>query len=219
MSWTSKLKFWGKQKVLQRQELEKVGLNVYADGKFDNRLEAKVKLYEKLREVIPKTHVANGKVEESPISERLVLLEGKLQDINDGLQVIAIPFMRAATKHEYSEIIQGWSGLYHISKDICATVREIISEKQEKIDQVEIFNLFEEYLNVDVFLYAQLIDGISYSDQDVAPSHAEVIQSMQFPGAGGGAPPKQDDKITDDMWASYYQQMDFRLKQLEAKKS
>jgi hypothetical protein len=196
------------------EELKKLGVYALADEKIEARLEAQ----KTLQDVLKVFNISEG-VEKTP-EERLKELVKAMQEVDNILMNVSIPYGRGGSSKWYAQIVKGWSKIYSAVSVIANTVGNLMEEYEEKIQQLKnksppvasayerrkrvLIRGLEHLLIITIVRNAKIIHGISWSAIDVAPSWSTTIQSI--PLMGGTQAPRREDRLSTDMYAEAIRQ-------------
>jgi len=187
-----------------RSDFEKLGLTVISDERLRERLASYKELYDYIQK---HTGIAIFDIEDSP-EKKLKKLNDFTHKINEIIQIIAIPWLRAGDEKVREGgrlIIRGWNKLYSLILDLLTGVDHLLTSMSEKGSAIEPRILKEELIRKTVSFiqkfyvpYALMITGVSFVKEDVSPAWSVVIQSLPTT-----APPYAFEEGVKDMREEY----------------
>jgi len=168
------------ENVVLNDQMKKLGLYVYNDGKLATRIE----MYEDFLRYVQQQTALDPDPEKA-----LEEIIQQTHEINNKLHQLAIPFGRAGSEKWYAEAIRGWCNLYSMmvqvneaGKSLQALYNEIEgNSKIPYLQKKEIVNKVKTFYQREFVKYAQFMAAISWRKEDVAPSWSAVIHQPTPP--------------------------------------
>jgi len=169
----------------QAEELSSMGLKVLQDKKMAYRITAIQALFDDLAAEIPDNTKPQDYVIE--LSKRLDLL-------NRGIHSLASPYYRSGSNAAFRQLMEGWTLWNALAKTWISSVEDRIKNVSvnngdsdlSKITAIDIETLvrrLQHVLEMHVFQDGMLVLAESYLTEDVAPTHATIVQTA---GQHGG---------------------------------
>ena len=111
-------KFFKKQTSEENVEerISRLGIDVVSDRKLSDR----INLINEMLDAI------ESPLESDNVYDRIEEIKERLQFVNRGLKIIAVPYGRAGDNVVYREAMRGWETLYSVSIDIIELVRDMV---------------------------------------------------------------------------------------------
>jgi len=174
------------------QTLRELGIAVVQEEKLKQRFH----LMGQLSESIQSAERIEGRTPE----EKMHRLIDQLQVIDQLLNVISIPYGRAAENAAYASAMQAWA-VHHaevmaMAKSVLALMEQadadakhaqasgyvVVTPREQK---EELFQKFHYFVVREHLKTARQILGASWSDKDVSERHVAVVQLPWMPTGGG----------------------------------
>jgi len=162
--------------------LERLGISVYASKELKDRVKKIAELHGLVTK-IEKPMKPEKTVEEIWRKNHLIDLK---------MRQASIPFGRAGDIEWYRDAMLGWERLFALGKLTIQSVKKIVKSKEPLgfIDKEDIVDNLEDYLIIEVWLYALFITDVSYFDRDMPQGYLITLQQT-VAGHTGYAPTPQ----------------------------
>jgi len=167
------------------EELAGLGVKVLLDKKLADRLLAVQELFDDLEAEITAADDSLAYIVE---------LNRRLDMLNRAIHSLASPYYRSGSNANFRQMMEGWTLWHSLAKTWISSVEDRIQavyvtngEKQDlsKIASIDIKTLvrrLHSVLVMHVFQDGMLVLAESYLTEDVAPSHATVVKTVQTHG-------------------------------------
>ena len=110
-------------RTAQASDLNRLGIEIVKDIKLEERLRRLQVLVNELQSI--------GEVEGDSYEERLMSLRRRLEQINQMLHEVAIPWGRAGSEQVYAQAMRGWSGLHTMVLDAADSFLRLMRRAEE----------------------------------------------------------------------------------------
>jgi len=190
---------WKTKEKTTSAALNEIGIFPMADEKLTERLVNLRTFFEQLEASEEELKKPN----ESPLT-KIGKMREHLKMIDVAMKELSVPYGRAGDQDRYRLVMTAWERLYAKGLDVIEEAKNTIADyvvKEEKggvptevsrMEQAEVVDLTEGFLRIEILPYANMIMDYSYFREDVAPSHAVVVQSYMPPTMGGMGKPGVD---------------------------
>lgn len=178
-----------KQEKTRTEQLEKLGISVQRSDELEKRVTKINELHALIRTRLEAKEIEEGMILSD--EEKLWELWKKDHKIDLLMREASVPWGRAGDVDWYREVMLGWELLHAYGKVMIKGVHRILATGEERelmfIDKKDLLANLEDFLIVEVWLYALYITDASYFREDISPAYLITLQ-QQVAGHSGPYP-------------------------------
>lgn len=169
----------------RRQQLEKLGVSIQRSDELEVRVSKIKELHDLVKTRLDDIEVPKG-ADPLTAEEKVTELWKKDHKIDVLIRQASVPWGRGGDVGWYREAMLGWENLHGYGVLMIKSVQKILvaEEKLSFINKEDLMANLEDFLVVEIWLYALFITDVSYFEKDVSPAYLITLQQQVQGGYG-----------------------------------